>query len=94
MAVKKSITSNPRLTVSRYGDGTVHVKIDGYEVVRTCDRKTVRVADIYLYEDGYESGMVASYDEDGRCIRYAPLDHDKVQKAVRELDLWQYASVA
>lgn len=98
MAVRKSVTSNPRLTVCRHDDGIVHVQIDGYEIVKTRSRagvrKTTRVADVYLYEDGYVASMVASYDEEGRCIRNTPMDPDKVAEVVRQHGLWYYASVA
>ena len=92
--VKVTRISKPKLTVCRHDGGIVHVTIDGYEIVKTKDRTTMRVADVYLYEDGFVSGHLSSFDEDGRCIRSRPMDDEECMRAVRKFDLWYYASVA
>lgn len=89
---KTTITRNPRLTVCQLDDGITHVTIDGYETVKTGNRTTTRVADIYLYDDGFEAGRISSFDEDGRCIRNAVMDEKVLHEVIRDLHLWDYAA--
>lgn len=92
MTTKTTITRNPKLAVCHLDDGITHVTIDGYEIVKTGERITTRVADIYLYDDGFEAGHVASYDEDGRCVRDTVMDEKVLHEVIRDLRLWDYAA--
>ena len=94
MTVRMTITRKPHVTACRLDGGVVHITIDGYETVSTRDRVTTRIAHAYLYNDGFASGTIDSFDGEGREIRSKHLDESEVTNLIRQFDLWSHASVA
>lgn len=94
MSIRTTITSSPHLTVCRLDEEVIHVTIDGYQKIKMQNHTANRIAHLFLYDDGFVSGTIDSFDEAGREIRSKRLDEDEATAIAKKFDLWYYASVA
>lgn len=98
MATHSTWTHKPgdsRISVRRHdADGFSCARIRDYELARAGMRLTRRNASLLLFDDGFCSGSIQSYDEDGRCIRDAYLEEGAARRIASEYGLWELAGVA
>lgn len=94
-SARTHMTNDMHISVSRHdSNGFSCVKIRDYELARIGPRLTRRHATILIFDDGFCSGSIQSYDEDGRCIRDAYLDEAATRKIASEYGLWERVGLA